>query len=79
MALRACELTEYGRADFLDTLAAAYAAAGNFPEAVKTAEKALELAESLKHKGLTEQIQNHLLLYKASQPYVESSPKACSD
>jgi tetratricopeptide (TPR) repeat protein len=70
-AQRACELTEYNRADFLDTLAAAYAAAGNFAEAVKTAEKALKLAEDTNEKKLAEEVQKRLELYKAGQPYHE--------
>ena len=56
-----------------NNLAAAYSAVGNFPEAIKTAEKALELARSSDQKKLTEKIQNRLLLYKASQPYREPS------
>jgi tetratricopeptide (TPR) repeat protein len=70
-AQRACELTGYNRADFLDTLAAAYAAAGNFGEAVETTEKALKLAEEAKEKKLAEEIQKRLELYKASRPYHE--------
>ena len=75
LAQRACELTEYNQPDLLDTLAVAYAAAGKFPEAVATAEKALELAQSSRQKELIEQIQNRLSLYKASHPYIESSPQ----
>ena len=39
LAERACELTKYQDPSLLDTLAAAYAAAGNFTQAVRTAEK----------------------------------------
>ena len=50
-------------------------AAGNlamlYAEQDKDITKALELAQSSEQKELTEQIQNHLLLYKASQPYRE--------
>ncbi|UCF44078.1 MAG: tetratricopeptide repeat protein, partial [Planctomycetota bacterium] len=74
-AKRACELTGYIRVDFLDTLGVAYASSGSFPEAVKTAEKALELAESLEHKELMEEIRHRLDLYKVGQPYIESSSK----
>jgi tetratricopeptide (TPR) repeat protein len=70
-AQRACELTKYKQPEKLDTLAAAYAAAGNFAEAIKTADKALELAQSSRQDKLVEQIQKHLQLYKAGQPYNE--------
>ena len=42
-ATRACELTEWGEAGFLDTLAAACAECGEFDDAVKWQEKAIEL------------------------------------
>jgi tetratricopeptide (TPR) repeat protein len=70
-AERACELTEYNRPDFLDTLAIAYAAVGNFPEAVKTAEKAVALALSLERKDLAAEIQKRLELYKVGTAYYE--------
>jgi tetratricopeptide (TPR) repeat protein len=44
LAERACELTGQKQARLLATLAAAYAEAGRFPEAVRTAERARELA-----------------------------------
>lgn len=44
LAEQACRLTNHERADFLDTLAAAHAEAGQFAEAVKWAEKALQRA-----------------------------------
>ena len=68
-AERACELTEYSRPDFLDTLAAAYASAGRFSEAVAVAEKALEIALASEQKKLAEEIQNRLQLYQAGRPY----------
>jgi tetratricopeptide (TPR) repeat protein len=43
-ARKACELTEGKRADCLDALAAAHAEKGEFEEAVKWAERAVELA-----------------------------------
>jgi Tfp pilus assembly protein PilF len=70
-AQRACESTEYNRPDFLDTLAAAYAAAGRFPEAVETAEKAVALAMALEQKELAINIQKRLELYRAKIPYYE--------
>ncbi len=51
----------------MDTLAAAYAAAGRFGEAVETAEKALVLAESANQQQLAEAIRKRLELYKTGQ------------
>jgi len=70
-ARSACELTRFNRPVFLDSLALAYAAAGNFPEAVKTAEKAVQLAEAMGKKGLAEEIRKRLDLYKSGRPYRE--------
>jgi protein O-mannosyl-transferase len=72
LAQRACELTNYNKPELLDTLAVAYAAAGNFDKAVETAEKALELCQSPKQKTLKEEIKNRLVLYKAGKPYIEN-------
>ncbi len=69
-ARMACELTNYNRPVLLDTLATAYAADGNFPEAVKTAEKAVKLAEAMGKKRLAEGIQEHLDLFKSGRPYI---------
>jgi tetratricopeptide (TPR) repeat protein len=70
-AERACELTEHKNPESLDTLAAAYAAVGSFPEAIETAEKAIELAKTADKKDMAEEIQKRLELYKAGQPYHE--------
>ncbi len=69
LALRACELVNYEDPVFLDTLAAAYAAAGKFSDAVATAEKAVQLTASGDNKQRHQTIQNRLQLYKAGQPY----------
>lgn len=71
-AEKACELTGYNRPDFLDTLAAAYAAGGNFPEAVKTAEKAITVAAAAGQKELATEIQKRLELYKVETAYYRS-------
>ena len=57
---------------FLDTLAAAYAEAGQFPEAVATAEKALSLVKSAHDAILALRIQSHLDLYRAGRPWRET-------
>ncbi len=70
-AERACELTNNERPDVLDTLAAAYAAAGRFEEAKQTAEQALMLAKDKGQETLTADIEKHLKLYKAGKRYKE--------
>ena len=72
-AERACELTKYEAPGLLDTLAVAYAAVGKFPEAIETAEKALELAQSANQQQMADEIQKHLQLYKRGQPYFDSA------
>jgi hypothetical protein len=72
LAQRACELTNYKDLHILDTLAVAYAAAGDFSKAIETAEKALELCRSPEQNTLKEEIESRLVLYKAGKPYIES-------
>jgi len=69
LAQRACELTDYQDPGLVDTLAAAYAAAGRFDDAVATAEMAVQLTASGDNKQRHQDIQNRLQLYKAHQPY----------
>jgi len=71
LAQRACELTGYGEAAYLDTLATAYAAAGRFPEAVETAEKALIAVEKAGQQRLARGIQERLKLYQEGRTYRE--------
>ena len=60
--------------ELLDTLAAAYAEAGQFPEAVKTAEEALALATSQKKAGLVEDLRARIKLYKSGSAFRERPP-----
>jgi hypothetical protein len=64
-------LTHYGEPLFVGTLAAAYAEAGRFPEAVTTAEKAEQLATSAGLKKVAEKNQQLLELYRTGKPYHE--------
>jgi tetratricopeptide (TPR) repeat protein len=66
-AERAAELTKYGAADTLDTLASAYAAANQFDKAAATAQKALELALTANNTDLANRIRRQLELYKQSK------------
>jgi tetratricopeptide (TPR) repeat protein len=74
LAERACELTHYGEPLFIGTLAAAYAEAGRFPEAVTTAEKAEQIATIAGSKTLAEKNRQLLELYRAGKPYHEPPP-----
>jgi tetratricopeptide (TPR) repeat protein len=66
-ARKAAELSEWKAASILDTLAAAYAEAGNFSDAVRWQERALESPEFVKTLG--EGARERLALYRKSQPY----------
>ena len=56
----------------LDTLAAAYAEAGNYAQAVRTAAKAKTLAEQAGNAALAAQIGNRLQFYVEQKPFRES-------
>ena len=73
LARRAVKLSGGRNPAILGTLAAAYAEAGRFPEAVETGRKALELATRQKQQALLESIRAKLLLYEAKVPYREPS------
>lgn len=67
-ATLACELSAWKNPNRLVTLAAAYAEVGDFPNAVKWTEKAIELAP--RASGL----RSSLALFKAGKPYREETP-----
>jgi tetratricopeptide (TPR) repeat protein len=77
LAERACRLRGQEEPVSLDTLAAAYAAAGRFPEAVTTQEKAIRVAEAGGKREYVLGIQKRdlqgmrirLTLYQAGRPY----------
>jgi tetratricopeptide (TPR) repeat protein len=73
LATQACELTEWNEPGYLDTLAAAYAEAGQFTDAVKWETKALERPDAL--RADLEPAQARLKLYQAGQPYHEPRPE----
>jgi Flp pilus assembly protein TadD len=53
----------------LGTLAAAYAEAGRFPEAVATAQRALELATAQANLAQAEALRARIGLYRAGSPF----------
>jgi tetratricopeptide (TPR) repeat protein len=71
LAERACELTSQKQTTMLGTLAACYAAAGRFADAVAAAEKACALATASGDSGLLQTNQQLLELYRAGKPYRE--------
>jgi tetratricopeptide (TPR) repeat protein len=77
LAERACKLTDNRVAAYLDTLAAAYAAAGRFHDAVATAQTAIPLADSTAQTQLVSKIEMRLELYRANRAYYE--PKNVTD
>jgi spermidine synthase len=64
LAERAATLTEYKDASVLDTLAAAYVAAGRFERAVSTVQAAIELASADGADELAEYLRKQLQIYK---------------
>ncbi len=68
-ARRADQLCGGRQPEVLDTLAAAYAEAGRFPEALATVRKALELAQQQNNKALADTLRARMALYEAGKPY----------
>ncbi len=58
---------------FLHTLAASYAAAGRFAEAVRTAQRALELAEAQGAPAVARSLRHALSLYREGRPFVDEA------
>ena len=72
---RACELTHDGVTLLVGTLAAAYAEAGRYDDAIATAQEACALASASGEQDLLEKNQKLLALYRAHQPYHETAEK----
>ena len=70
LAERAVQLTGRGNPSLLDTLAAAYATAGRFDDAVATAREAMQLAQSTGATPLAASLRERLELYEQGKPYV---------
>ncbi len=75
LAERVVELTKRMDAENMDTLAAAYAEAGRFVEAVVTAKKAAGLADSSANIKLARDIETRLRLYEEGKPFRENLPR----
>jgi tetratricopeptide (TPR) repeat protein len=75
LAHQACELTGYRVAAHLNTLAAAYAADGQFADAVDAAEKAINLARAAGQLTLAREINTQLESYRNRQAPRQSSDR----
>jgi protein O-mannosyl-transferase len=69
LARRAVELAGTNSVSVLDTLAAAYAEAGQFAEASATARQAQAAAAAQGQAELAAQIAQRLALYSSNRPY----------
>jgi tetratricopeptide (TPR) repeat protein len=71
LAEHACAVVKYRNPQMIGTLAAAYAEAGRFDDAVKAAERARNAAAAAGWKALVKRNGELLALYRAGKPYHE--------
>jgi protein O-mannosyl-transferase len=71
LAERACELTARKDPPLLATLAAAYAEAGRFPEAIATAREVRDLALAARQQEIAMAAEARLALYESGRPWRE--------
>ncbi len=74
LAEKACSLSKYQQAAFIGTLAAAYAEAGRFSDAVATAQKACDEASAAGNQTLLKKDQELLELFRSGHAYRENQP-----
>jgi Flp pilus assembly protein TadD len=79
LATRACELSRYRNPVCMGTLAAAYASAGRFSEAIDMANRAVSLADAAGQPQVAEALRRHLSFYKEGRPYVVHPPAGDSN
>jgi tetratricopeptide (TPR) repeat protein len=78
LAQRANQLTGGQHPVMLDALAMAYAEAGRFEDAARTAQQALYLLDAIEQKDLAAEVRARLQLYQAATPYRESCANVAS-
>jgi tetratricopeptide (TPR) repeat protein len=69
LAEQACQISGCKQNGLLDTLAAAYANAGRFEEAVKTGEEAFSIAKAVGENNFADSIRARIDLYKKGSPF----------
>jgi tetratricopeptide (TPR) repeat protein len=74
LAQRSAKLSGGVDPKILDVLAAAYAEAGRFPEAIETADRALSLARRTNDAELVQAVDSRLKLYKGHTPFRDRPP-----
>jgi len=76
LAKKACEVTEYSRPHILSTLAAAYAETGDFENAKKWSQKALDIADG--DPEMIDHLEKELESFKAEKPWreIQEDPEA---
>jgi Flp pilus assembly protein TadD len=70
-AERACHLTGFKQSEMVNTLAAAYAEAGRFPDATATARTAIELANAAGDAKAAASMHRLLAQYQEGKPWRE--------
>ena len=78
LAQQAARLPEGQTPETLNTLAAAYAEAGRFPEAVEVARRALLLASARGNAPLADALRSRITLYQAGTPFRDIPPAAAA-
>jgi tetratricopeptide (TPR) repeat protein len=73
LARQANQVTRGQDLDILGTLAAAYAEAGRFNDAIQNAQKAIDLAKATGQQDQISQLNNELKLYESRLPFHEDS------
>jgi tetratricopeptide (TPR) repeat protein len=68
LAQRAVQLSDIKNPVFIRTLAAAYAEAGRFPDAIKVVQRALELAQERHDADLAHDIEKDIEVYRTNSP-----------
>ena len=76
VAKNACEESHYQTTRYVGTLAAAYAEAGRFDDAIATAQKAIALAQQYGQTDLAERNEQLLEVYQSHQAYHETPATA---